>query len=126
MKHDPYPVFDIHNEWDTKENILRTWYSSKNDMTYFCLYKYVDDPFTLYLSNLYVDEDCRGLGIGNRILNFAASYAKINGAKRIRLWAEKDSMPYKWYKRHLYFDMAKEYEGKPNNVWMQFDIPPEV
>lgn len=84
----------------------------------FAMYKYDDDPSTVYLSNVYVEESKRGQGMGNIILNSADEIAKRANALSICLKAKIGSFAYKWYKRHGYTDFEKENDY----MWMEKKI----
>jgi len=98
------------------------WEIGEEGQFRFVVYRYDDKDDALYLSNVYVEEECRGRGYGNRILTIAENIARRWHASSIRLWAEKDGFAYNWYLRHGYEDMGKPYEGKPNNVWMEKEV----
>lgn len=51
----------------------------------FSFYSYKDEPNVLYLSGLYVNEECRNKGIGTKILEVADEVAKSLNCHVIRL-----------------------------------------
>lgn len=100
----------------------RIMFSGNNSDIRFALYYYNDDPETLYLANLFVDEKLRKNGLGNEIINYVFDYAKTNHYRSIILNVVKDSWVQKWYERKGFQyieDCKDEYVG---NVWMIKDI----
>lgn len=51
----------------------------------FALYVYSDEPDIIYLSNVFVDKDSRGRGLGNGILQKAEIEARKMGGVYLRL-----------------------------------------
>ena len=96
------------------------WYAKDNSFR-FSIYCYEDDPDTIYLSNVFVQKEYRGLGYGNNILDMAESIAKEFEASTIRLKAKKNSTARKWYERHGYSYLSDDKEN-PRNVWMEKKI----
>lgn len=86
--------------------------------SHFCIYKYNDDPRTLYLANVEVDESWRGYGYGRDILKWVKCIAWQHDAERVRLTVEKDSFAHDWYARHGFSDMDVK-EPNPGYVWME-------
>ena len=84
----------------------------------FAMYRYDDDPSTVYLANVFVEESQRGKGFGNIILNSADEIAKRVNASSICLRAEIGSFAHQWYKRHGYTDFEKENKF----MWMEKKI----
>ena len=95
------------------------WYisSSPKGIFRFAIYRYDDDKKTIYLSNVFVDEERRKEGIGNSILNAADKIAKKMNADSICLKAKQDSFVHEWYKRHGYSDLCADDEDK-DFMWM--------
>lgn len=92
------------------------WYVNATNNTFrFALYKYDDDADTIYLSNVFVNEDSRGQGYGNVILDSAEKAAEKMGARTICLKVKNSSFAYEWYKRHRYTVIEKE----ENYIWMK-------
>ena len=83
----------------------------------FAIYGYDDDKKTIYLSNVFVDEEHRREGFGNSILNVADKIAKKMNADSICLKAKIDSFVHEWYKRHGYSDLCIDEENK-EYTWM--------
>lgn len=84
----------------------------------FCIYKYDDDPRTLYLSDVEVEKAFRGYGYGRDILRWVDCFAWQQDADKIRLWVETNSFVHDWYKRHGFVDMTVE-EWRPGYIWME-------
>jgi GNAT superfamily N-acetyltransferase len=87
----------------------------------FAMYNYDDDESTEYLSNVYVEKDYRGHGIGNGILKMAEDEASLLGSKYLMLRALKDSWMHDWYKRHGYEDFQID-EDFPEFIWMKKEL----
>lgn len=105
------------NATETKTNFGKVWTYSL-DHSHFCIYKYNDDPRTIYLSNVEVDPAWRGRGYGNEILRYVDCIAWQHDADRTRLWVETDSFVHDWYKRHGFSDMTVE-KWRPGYTWME-------
>ena len=56
-------------------------------------------PDTVFLSDLGVEVEERGQGLGRNIMRKAIEVAGICGAKEIRMACEKDTWQLEWYKR---------------------------
>lgn len=96
----------------------RIMFSNDDSTIRFALYTYDDDPNTLYFSNLFVDDNIRGNGLGDEILNYVFNYAKSKSYNSIILNVVKNSWVRKWYERkgfHYLEDCDGEYKG---NIWM--------
>lgn len=89
------------------------WYMIHEDNHYhFALYMYHDDPSTIYLSNVFVNEKYRRNGYGNQILNYAEIFASHYKCEKIILNVLYNSFAYKWYlsKGYEFFeDNGKDY-----------------
>lgn len=83
----------------------------------FAIYRYNDDKETIYLSNVFVDEEHREQGLGNSILNAADNIAKKLNAKTICLKVKRNSFVHEWYGRHGYSDLSVD-EEEPQFIWM--------
>ena len=95
------------------------WYVNAIDGTYrFAIYKYDDDPNTIYLSNVFVKEESRRHGYGNEILKAAEDYAKKFDVTAICLKVLSGSDVHRWYKRHGYEDLEKDEEER-GYMWMR-------
>lgn len=76
----------------------------------------------IYICNLFVKEDCRGKGYGNKILRKALALSKKLGYERIYLWAEKDSWLQKWYEKKGFRIIQNRYYFKDKRcIWMCLD-----
>ena len=103
-----------HNKTDFGD----VWYmSDPNDIFRFAIYRYDDDFDTVYLSNVFVDENYREKGLGNEILNSANDMAKQLNAKSICLKVIRNSFVHDWYERHGYSDLSVD-EEEPQYIWM--------
>lgn len=87
-----------------------TW-KFENDVSRFSLHYYPDDPDTVYLFSLFVEEKYRKQGVGNAILEYAEDFAKEHGFTNIMLKVNSHSWMYPWYCRHGYWfnNVEKEY-----------------
>lgn len=112
-------------EWDED-------YNEENIQTRFAFYTYKDDPCTLYLSNVFVEETSRNKGFGTKILTAAEKVAETLGVTYIRLKVKQGSPTNAWYRKNGYGYVAFEdgYDWleknleymKPNKQeWDKFD-----
>lgn len=83
-------------------------YDEENLQTRFAFYTYKDEPSTLYLSNVFVEETSRNHGFGTRILKAAEKVAETIGATTIRLKVKQDSPANTWYRKNGYGYVAFE------------------
>jgi len=100
-------------------------YREEDIQTRFAFYTYKDDPSTLYLSNVFVEEASRNHGFGTRILRAAEKVAETIGATTISLKVKQNSPANKWYRKNGYgyvaFEDGYDWLGKnleymkPNN-----------
>ncbi len=82
----------------------------------FSFYSYKDEPNVLYLSGLYVNEECRNKGIGTKILEVADEVAKSLNCHAIRLKTKKDSNAERLYQTHGYNSLATE---ERDEIWLE-------
>lgn len=82
----------------------------------FSFYSYKDEPNILYLSGLYVNEECRNKGIGTKILEVADEVAKSLNCHTIRLKTKKDSNAERLYRTHGYNSLATE---ESDEIWLE-------
>lgn len=66
----------------------------------FALYVYSDEPEIIYLSNVFVDKDSRGKGLGNDILRKAEVEARKMGGAYLRLKCLSTVWVHEWYYKH--------------------------
>lgn len=92
------------------------YYKEKNNFFKFALYYYDDDPKTVYLANVRVNENVRKNGYGNTILRFVFKYAKENNFENIILKVDKSSWVKSWYERNGFIDLN---DADSNYIWMQ-------
>ena len=83
-------------------------YREEDIQTRFAFYTYKDDPSTLYLSNVFVEEASRNHGFGTRILKAAEKVAETIGATTISLKVKQDSPANAWYRKNGYGYVAFE------------------
>ena len=76
--------------------------------TRFAFYTYQDDPGTLYLSNVFVEEASRNHGFGTRILRAAEKVAETIGATTISLKVKQNTPANTWYRKNGYGFVAFE------------------
>jgi GNAT superfamily N-acetyltransferase len=89
----------------------------------FALYWYDDDLSKIYLSNVDIWKDYRGIGLGTILLSRALEEAKKlsqqHGFKSILLNCRKDSFVHSWYQRNGFED----YKPKDRqHVWIERKI----
>ena len=89
------------NEWNED-------YREEDIQTRFAFYTYRDDPSTLYLSNVFVEEASRNHHFGTRILRAAEKVAETIGATTISLKVRQDSPANTWYRKNGYGYVAFE------------------
>lgn len=100
----------------------KVWYFNNTENTFrFAMYQYVDDPEIIYLSNVFVKPEYRGIGLGDGILNAADRIAKDKGTNIIFLKVKKGSSAHNWYKRHGYVDDEPDEENK-TMIWMKKEV----
>lgn len=87
-----------------------------NILQRFSFYSYKDEPNILYLSGLYVNEECRNKGIGTKILEVAEKVAKSLNCHAIRLKTKKDSNAERLYRAHGYNSLATE---ERDEIWLE-------
>jgi len=95
------------------QNDTESWnedYNEEDLQTRFAFYTYKDDPSTLYLSNVFVEEASRNHGFGTRILRAAEKVAETIGATTISLKVKQDSPANVWYRKNGYGYVAFEDE----------------
>lgn len=83
----------------------------------FALYTYNDDPYVTYLSNVWVNDESRGQGIGDKLLNVAEEMAIQHNAKVICLKVLVDTWVHDWYQRQGFIDYIDDEDS--NYVWMK-------
>lgn len=83
----------------------------------FALYVYSDEPEIIYLSNVFVDKDSRGKGLGNKILWKAEVEARKMGGVYLRLKCLLTAWVHEWYKRHGYSDLYTDEDVR--YFWME-------
>ena len=81
-------------------------YREEDIQTRFAFYTYKDEPSTLYLSNVFVEETNRNKGFGTKILVAAEKVAETLGMTSIRLKVKRDSPANAWYRKHGYSYMT--------------------
>lgn len=101
---------------EEKTDFGRIWKKDGSRMR-MALYVYDDEPSVAYLSNVFVDEDARGMGIGNAMLAEAEAKAVAEGCSEMRLWCKPGSFAWRWYARHGYSYMCDK-EDEPGMIWM--------
>jgi len=100
----------------------KVWYFNNTENTFrFAMYQYDDDPDIIYLSNVFVSSEYRGIGLGDGILNAADRIAENKGAKTIFLKVKKGSFAHNWYKRHSYADDQIDEEDN-TMIWMKKEV----
>ena len=107
-------------------------YDEENLQARFAFYTYKDDPSTIYLSNVFVEETSRNKGFGTKILAAAEKVAETFGATSIRLKVKRDNPAHAWYQKHGYsyitfedeydwFEKTLEYMKPNKQEWSEED-----
>ncbi|MEE1248393.1 MAG: GNAT family N-acetyltransferase [Lachnospiraceae bacterium] len=94
------------------------YYNSENCR--FALYVYSDEPEMIYLSNVFVDKDSRGKGLGNDILRKAEVEARKMGGAYLRLKCLSTAWVHEWYEKHGFSDLSVDQDA--NYFWMEKKI----
>ena len=102
-----------------EDAIFGSVYYFNSEYFKFAIYKYDDDPKTIYLSNVFVNEDNRNQGCGNYILKIADLVAEGFDANTIVLKANKREFVHDWYKRYGYVDYEEDFD---DYIWMKKEI----
>lgn len=110
----------------TKTDFGNLWkFEDSTKMSSFSMYSYDDDPKTVYISDVFVDDLNRHKGIGNAILGEAEDRAAYWGMERIRLRVVGSSWMRRWYERHGYRflvdDTNKNYDWLEKNIAVDED-----
>ncbi|MDD6210536.1 MAG: GNAT family N-acetyltransferase [Bacteroidales bacterium] len=82
------------------------------------LYRYNDDPNTVYLDCLSVDENARRHGVGTELQEIRENIGRSMGANISCLWVEKDTWMHDWYKKRGYKDL-RDNENEEGAIWME-------
>lgn len=96
----------------------------QNEVSRICLYLYKDDPNTIYLADLYVDNSVRNKGIGTLIMQICDYIAMQLKVSRLILFVRKDSWVRNWYSR-LGYKKIKDFNILPplnNTLWMEKEL----
>ena len=87
----------------------------------FALYVYSDEPEIIYLSNVFVNKDSRGKGLGNDILRKAEVEARKMGGAYLRLKCLSSFWVHVWYGKHGYSDLCVD-NNDVSYIWMEKKI----
>lgn len=80
------------------------------------VYRYNDDPNTLYLAGLYVSNNDRNKNLGVELINSAEFY----GSNKLILAVKGKTWLYDWYTRLGYKETDyKSDEDEPETIWME-------
>lgn len=104
-------IFAMCQQEKQKEQKFAGWnedWQKENIQTRFAFYTYKDDPCTLYLSNVFVEETSRNKGFGTKILAVAEKVAETLGTTYIRLKVKQNSPANAWYRKNGYMYVAFE------------------
>ena len=94
------------------------YYNSENCR--FALYVYSDEPEMIYLSNVFVDKDSRGKGLGNDILRKAVVEARKMGGAYLRLKCLSTAWVHEWYEKHGWSDLCADKNVR--YFWMEMKL----
>ena len=106
-----------------KTYFCEVWYMTSDPKVIFrfAIYRYDDDKETIYLSNVFVNDDNRKQGLGNTILDAADRVANKLKANAICLKVLQDSFVHDWYERNGYSDLSID-EEEPEYIWMRKEL----
>ena len=111
----------MNNNVNVKKNITdfgTVWFVSAEDKSFkFAVYMYSDDSSTIYLSNVFVNKQYRGKGLGNVILQSTEKIAHQFNTQYICLKCKKNTSTQQWYIRHNYKNLSDD-EQNPSYIWM--------
>lgn len=118
----------ILHKLNIQQNIISHHYIENLEHTIFLMtksgngmcsvYWFDDSDISIYIANLSVSENYRGLDIGNILFDSCEEIGKSIGAKSSTLWVLKNSWMHEWYGRKGYSDF-KPYEGDSKLIWMK-------
>ena len=97
-----------------------TW-NFKGDNYRFSLHFYADDPESIILTCLNVNQDFRRQGIGTQIMEYAENFARYREFKRIFLKIrniDKNTWLHQWYLKQGYVLHEEDTSG----IWLRKDI----
>lgn len=105
----------------TKTDFGDLWYfEDSTNMSSFSMYSYDDNPKTVYISDIFVDNLNRRKGIGDAMLDEAEDRAVYWGMERIRLRVIGSSWARGWYERRGYCFLMDD--TNKNYDWMEKTI----
>lgn len=78
------------------------WIMHKDGIAFAKLYWWTDEPNSVYLSDLSVNDECRKLGIGKELQEIREYIGRERGAVWSKLWVGKKTWMRKWYGRRGY------------------------
>ena len=81
-----------------------------------CVFWYLDDSSTVYLSNLLVNPDYRNNGIGKQLQEIREQIGRDLNANTSCLWVKKESWMFDWYQRRGYSELKTH--ARKGFVWM--------
>lgn len=90
----------------------------KNKVSKVCIYLYKDNPNTVYLADLYVDNAVRNKGIGTLIMRICDNIAMLLKASKIILFVEKRWVK-TWYEKLGYKEIKEFTFPVDNAIWME-------
>lgn len=106
----------IHNE-DHDELLIM----EKDGKAYGRMYWFHDDPTSVYLNNLSVEEHERGNNLGTKMQELREQIGIELGAHLSFLWVKRDSWMHDWYLRRGYKDFT-DYVDDDSIIWMQKEL----
>lgn len=107
---------------EERRDFGKVWYIEDIDKSFrFAIYRYDDDLDTVYLSNVFVNEQLRRRGLENIILQMTNDIAKKLLANTICLKVKEGTFVHEWYKRHGFEDLCKDNEDI-EFMWMRKDV----
>lgn len=99
----------------------QTTWNFKGDNYRFSLHFYADDPESIILTCLEVNQDSQRQGIGTQIMDYAENFARYRGFKRIflKIWTiKRNTWLHQWYLKQGYVF----HEEDMFDIWLRKDI----
>ena len=81
------------------------------------MYWFHDDPQSVYLNNLSVENNEREQGFGTKMQELREKIGIELGATQFFLWVKRGSWMHKWYTRRGYNDFS-DYTDDDSMIWM--------
>lgn len=109
--------FHIHRYKDEGRGFTCYYFMTIFGSAYGRGYYFESDRKTWYISDLSVEPQHQGRGIGRKTIETIEDFGLVNECETAKLWVFNETWQKEWYKRRGYVE-AGEYEGEENAVWM--------